>query len=122
MFASVYVAIAQNDVLKISKRINLRKNIRGSRKNCEYCKSFVPRTIRYASQLVKTLKLIQITCIYFDTKMATDSVSKHLFFKIFLGHAPRPPSISMLCMLIVLHPMECIFRCPGYPYALLLQG
>ena len=30
-------------------------------------------------------------------------ISEHLFFKIFLGgHAPRPPSISMLCMLIVL--------------------
>ena len=34
--------------------------------------------------------------------MASDSISEHLFFKIFLGgHAPRPPSISMLRMLIV---------------------
>ena len=31
------------------------------------------------------------------------SISEHLFFKIFLGGMPPdPPSISMLCMLIVL--------------------
>ena len=45
------------------------------------------------------------------------------FFKIFLGHAPRPPSISMLCMLSVFHTMELI---PGsltvYAYALLSGG
>ena len=40
----------------------------------------------------------------YSVKMVSDSISEHLFFKIFLGgHAPDPPSFSMLCMLIVLH-------------------
>jgi len=31
-----------------------------------------------------------------------NSISEHLIFKIFLGgHAPRPPRISMLCMLCI---------------------
>ena len=36
--------------------------------------------------------------------MPPNSISEHLFLT-FLGHAPRPPSISMLRMLIVLHTM-----------------
>ena len=41
--------------------------------------------------------------------MASDSISEHLFFKIFLGGMPPdPPSISILCMLIVLRTMERI--------------
>ena len=36
-------------------------------------------------------------------EMSPNSVFWYLFFKIFLGgHAPRPPSFSMLCMLGVL--------------------
>ena len=36
--------------------------------------------------------------------MLSDAISEHLIFKIFLGgHAPRPPSKSMLRMLSVLH-------------------
>ena len=36
-------------------------------------------------------------------EMLPNSISEHLIFKIFLGgHAPRPPRISMLRMLIVL--------------------
>ena len=34
--------------------------------------------------------------------MTSGSISEHLFFKISLGASPDPPSISMLCMLIVL--------------------
>ena len=30
-------------------------------------------------------KLMQITCIYFDSKMVSESTLEHLFFKIFLG-------------------------------------
>ena len=39
----------------------------------------------------------------YDPEMPPDSVSEHLFFKIFLGGIPPdPPSISMLNMLIVI--------------------
>ena len=50
---------------------------------------------------------LKIDSDYMDSKMASDSISEHLFFKIFLGGVPPdPPSISMLCMLIALHTME----------------
>ena len=46
-----------------------------------------------------TLNIIQ----YIDSEIPPDSISEHLFFKIFLGGMPPdPPSISMLRMLIVL--------------------
>ena len=35
--------------------------------------------------------------------MSLDSISEYLFVKMFLGGMPQTPSISMLCMLIVLH-------------------
>ena len=39
----------------------------------------------------------------YSVKMVSDSISEHLFFKIFLGGMPPdPPSFSMLRMLIVL--------------------
>ena len=47
--------------------------------------------------------------------MASDSISEHLFF--WGGMPPDPPSISMLR-----RTMERIYRCPRYPYALLLRG
>ena len=32
---------------------------------------------------------------YFDTEIASDSISEHLFFKIFLrGHAPSPLALA----------------------------
>ena len=48
------------------------------------------------------------------------SQSIYVFFKIILeGDAPRPPNISMLCMLIVLHAMKHILGSPSLSYALL---
>ena len=47
-------------------------------------------------------KCIPILCNCFI--MLLNSISEHLFFKIFLGVIPQdPPSINMLHMLIVLH-------------------
>ena len=37
---------------------------------------------------------------YIDSKMPSDSISEHLFSNFPGGHAPRLPSINMLCMLI----------------------
>ena len=51
---------------------------------------------------------------YIDSKIPSDSISEHLFFKFSWGHAPRPPSISMLPMLIVLctiiHDHSCTIK------------
>ena len=55
----------------------------------------------YVSQLVKTLKMIQIKCIYFDSKIDSDSIC--INFSKFSG------GISMLRMLIVLRTMERIY-------------
>ena len=47
----------------------------------------------------------------YDPKMSSNSISKHLLFKIFSGgHALRSPSISMLPMLIVLHTIMIILN------------
>ena len=46
---------------------------------------------------------LAITIILYSVKMVSDSISEHLFFKIFLGGmSPDPPSFSMLRTLIVL--------------------
>ena len=49
-------------------------------------------------------------CIGYDSEMPSNSISEHLFFKIFSGgHSyPQTPSISMLPMLIVLCTIACI--------------
>ena len=44
----------------------------------------------------------------YDPEMPSNSILEDLFFKIFLGHTPSLPSISMLCMLIVLRTITCI--------------
>ena len=41
-------------------------------------------------------------------KMLSDVMSEHVFFKIFLGACPRPPSKSMLCMLGMLHMLDML--------------
>ena len=53
-------------------------------------------------------------------KCPQNSISEHLFFQNLPGgHAARPPSISMLHMLIVLHTMELIPGSLSLSYALL---
>ena len=42
--------------------------------------------------------------------MPSNSISGDLFFKIILGHVPRPPSIGMLCMHSILHTITCIYN------------
>ena len=45
-----------------------------------------------------------------DPEIPSNLISEDLFFNFFPGgHAPKLPSISMLCMLIVLYTLTCIY-------------
>ena len=59
-------------------------------------------------------QLVYICALNTHSEMASDSISE---LRIFLGGMPPdPPSISMLCMLIVLHNgTEQIPRSPNFP-------
>ena len=52
---------------------------------------------------INTCMFHKLAITVYSVKMVSDSISEHLFFKMFLGGMPPdPPSFSMLRMLIVL--------------------
>ena len=57
----------------------------------------------------------------FDELLSVLPGKKYFKFSTFVYLLTDPPSISMLCMLIV-YTMERIYRCPRYSYALLPGG